>query len=137
MLGHRIAVGVLVLNRARKGATFGETELKVVGDVGDEDAKDGGLFLADHAIEQLPVLGRHAAADAVLEARAATARLVTGLAGVELRFGGAAAARVGRQVCGGTTAVDADGSTRADVAAVIGNQVLALNGVAALDATNT
>lgn len=136
MLGHRIAVGVLVLNRARKGATFGETELKVVGDVGDEDAKDGGLFLADHAIEQLPVLGRHAAADAVLEARAATARLVTGLAGVELRFGGAAA-RIGYQVCGGTAAVDANGSTRADVAAVIGNQVLALNGVAALDATNT
>lgn len=136
MLGHRIAVGVLVLNRARKGATLGETELKVVGDVGDEDAKDGGLFLADHAIEQLPVLGRHAAADAVLEARAATARLVTGLAGVELRFGGAAA-RIGYQVCGSTAAVDANGSTRADVAAVIGNQVLALNGVAALDATNT
>lgn len=127
VLGNCITICVLVLNRTRKSTTLGEAKFKVICDVGDEDAKDGWSFLAYHPVQQFPLFRCHTAADTVLVTGAASTRLVTGLTGVQLCFW----AIWGRW----TAAVDADESTRAHVATVIGDEVLSLNRVAAFYAT--
>lgn len=56
MLRFRIAISVFMPDGPGRGATFGETQLEVIGNRSDEDVV---LLILDYLADQLTVVGRH------------------------------------------------------------------------------